>query len=192
MFENDHFDMYEPDIDKQPKYTSDVENAYIQSLRGQYYKGCANPLSGRSGTKAYFILENPKRSEVNLFLNKTIHSNLGEIPLIIRTFNCGIIYGGNLRESNCLSNANSNLCYKQPRGRILYGTEVNMSGEKCDYIFTVPKYESFKGAPKGSIIIAPGKAYIAEVCPLIEDANFAGVCSFGWWEERIDYNCCCD
>lgn len=192
MLEKDHFNMYGQDINKQPQYTSDVETAYIQSLRGQYYKGCAIPLSGISGANAYFILENPMHSGVNLFLNKTIHSNLCEIPLMIRTFNCGIIRSGNLNESKCLSTANSNLCYKQPLGRILYGTEVNMSGEKCDYIFTLPKYESFKGSPKGSIIIAPGKSYIAKVSPLIKGANFTGVCSFGWWEESIKCNCSCD
>lgn len=185
MIEKNHFDISQQKVAKQPYYTADVETAYIQSMKGQYYKGCAEPISGVNGEKAYFILENPENSGVNLLLNKTIHANLGTTPLMIRTFNCGKIYCGNLHESKCVSNANSNLCQKKPYGRILYGTKVNISGEKCDYIFTTKQFESFKGSPKGSIIIAPGKVYIAEVSPLIKGTTFTGVCSFGWWEEKI-------
>lgn len=169
-------------------YVADVRRGYVQTKAGIYYKGTAIPVCGKANEKAYFILANPEDSGVNVFLNKTLHSNLGDSPVGIRTYLCAIPKG-RVECSNDITNSNTYKCNKKSKAKIFSGKDLCIAGGDSNYIFTVKGYETFRGSPNGCMLLAPGKCYIAELNSLIDCKGIKGVCSFAWWEEELERDC---
>ncbi len=173
----------------EPEFVCDLHNGYIQTLQACYYKGTSRILSGGSTDRSYFILENPKDSCVNVFLNKTMHSNLSSSPIAVATWLCTRVKG-ELRVSECIDNTNTYFMEKPSKARILYGREIIAKEVNVNCRFSVEPYGIFVAQPAGSILLAPGKCYIAEAQALEGGLGFDMVSSLSWWECPVK-NCEC-
>lgn len=161
-------------------------NAYQKNKLGYYFRcECgAIPCSFEDG--GYFILANPKNSEVNLFLNVSYNTNLSEIPLQASAYYFGKIKG-DLKETKKIISGNP---YTKDtiksKAKIFYGFDAELLRGVNTYTFSIEPFSTFKDIPSGSIIIPPGYIHIVKVCSSYE--NKTGLCcaSFAWWEKSID------
>lgn len=165
----------------EPEFVCDLQNGYIQTLQANYYQGTSRILSGGSMEKSYFVLENPKDSGVNVFINKTLHSSLSSAAIVVTTYLCSRVRG-ELRVSECIDNTNTYFCKKSPKARIVYGREVMFKDNDANARFSIAPYGIYTAMPSGSILLAPGKCYVAEAEALEGSLGFDIVSSLGWWE----------
>ena len=92
---------YEPNYET--KYTCDISNGYIQSKNLSLFQGVSEELDcGGNSTfeYAYFLLTNPNKSNVNIYVKNSLISNLSPNPIIVRVFYCVEYVVGNLEKSN--------------------------------------------------------------------------------------------
>ncbi|MBE5960647.1 MAG: hypothetical protein E7256_04565 [Lachnospiraceae bacterium] len=166
---------------REPEFVCDLHNGYIQMLQACYYQGTSRILSGGSMERSYFVLENPKDSNVNVFINKALHSNLSSSAIAVTTYLCSRVKG-ELRVSECIDNTNTYFSKKQAKARIVYGREAIFKENNANTRFSIPPYGIYSAIPSGSIVLAPGKCYVAEAEALEGSLGFDMISSLGWWE----------
>ncbi len=171
-----------PADDSNPYYVTTLSDAYVQTRLGQYYKGCSQPMKGRCKDKLYCVLYNPINSGRNLYINKVIHSNLSSTPCSIKSY-LGRAYTERLYENRTIENANPDMRYLQPCGRLFYGECFKPKNLHPNFYTIVPGMTSNRGTPSGSIIVIPGESYIAEFEGFGGASPFKVVSTLCWWEE---------
>ncbi|MBE5960646.1 MAG: hypothetical protein E7256_04560 [Lachnospiraceae bacterium] len=173
----------------EPEYTNDMSNGYDQTLRGCYYKGSCEPLFLTIGERAYFILENPKNSGVDVFVNRGIYMNASPAPILVNLYLTAHVKGeiGCCRDVN---NANTYFEKKDAGARILGGRNLLLKGGEANTRFALAAYTTHVIDVNGSILLAPGKCLVVEMASLIPEMNASVVSSFAWWECRTEESEC--
>lgn len=174
---------------REPCYAADVGAGYHQTKAGIYYKAQAATQTGNCSDHVFFVLENPRNSGVNIFINKIVLANLSDTPLQIVSYLCGTVKDDIMLSYN-VHNTNTYFCCDKPAGKVYSGKNLNIHSEGSDFLLVASSYQTLMGTPSGSILLAPGKCYIAKVTPL-QSKEFKCACSFAWWEEDAHPHCPC-
>ena len=177
---------YEPNYEA--KYTCDISNGYIQSKNLSLFQGVSEELDcGGNSTfeYAYFLLTNPNKSNVNIYVKNSLISNLSPSPIIVRAFYCVEYVVGNLEKSNFITITNSNSSGTLPQGKILFGNDLEKVSGIYGQNLIISPYNMFNFAENGGIIISPGFSYLFEISCVNIDITSNFTMSFSWWEENM-------
>ena len=168
------------------KSISDVSNGYIQSKNLSLFNGVSEEMDcGGNSTfeYAYFLLSNPNKSSVNIFVKNSIISNYSSNPIILKVYYCVEDIIGNLESSNYITIVNSNSCGSIPNGRIFFGNDLDKIYGIYGQNIIVPPYNSYNFCENGAIVISPGFSYLFEIAPINKEITSNFAMSFSWWEE---------
>ena len=170
------------------EHVSDISNGYIQSKNFSLFNGVSDDMycGGNSTFEyAYFLLSNPIKSKINIYVKNSIITNHSHSPLIIKIYYCVEDIVGKIESSNffCISNSNSSGTI--PQGKIFFGNELDKIYGVYGQNLIVPSYNSYNLNENGSIVISSGFSYLFEVIPINSDITSNFVMSFSWWEESI-------
>ena len=169
----------------EPEYTNDLANGYDQTLRGCYYKGTCEPLFLAMEERAYFILENPKNSGVDIFVNRASYMNMSPAPILVNLYLSDKAKGEIIPCKN-VSNANTYFYKREAAGDLLCGRNLMLKGKEANCRFALSAYTTIKTEESGAVLLAPGRCLIAEMASLIPEMNAGAVSSFRWWECRTE------
>lgn len=175
-------------VPSQLNYSCDISNGYIQSKDLALFNGVSDEMDcgGNSTFEcAYFLLSNPKKSNVNIFVKDYIISNLSSNPIVSKIYYCVEDIVGNLTSSTNISISNSNSSGSMPKGKIFSGNDIEKIYGIYGQNLIVPPYNMYRCHENGAIVISPGFSYLFEVKPIDKDVASDTVLSFSWWEEPL-------
>lgn len=180
--------MVNSQIPSQLNYSCDISNGYIQSKNLSLFNGVSEEMycGGNSTFEyAYFLLSNPKKSNVNIYVKNSIITNLSPSPIISKVYYCVEDVAGNLDSSNNATITNSNSSGSIPAGRIFFGNDVEKIYGIYGQNLIIPPYNMHTSNENGGIVISPGFSYLFEIIPVKEEVTSNFVMSFSWWEEPM-------
>lgn len=169
-------------------YSCDISNGYIQTKNLSLFNGVSEEMDcGGNSTFdcAYFLLSNPKKSNVNIYVKSSIISNLSSSPVISKIYYCVEDVIGNLENSSNTTITNSNSCGSMPTGKIFFGNEIEKIYGIYGQNLIISPYNMHTSNENGGIVISPGFSYLFEISPVKEEITSNFVMSFSWWEEPL-------
>lgn len=175
-------------IASQISYSCDISNGYIQSKNLVLFNGVSEEMyCGGNSTfeNAYFLLVNPKRSNVNIYVKNSIITNLSSSPIISKIYYCVEDVVGSLDSSNNITITNSNSSGRISSGEVLFGNDMEKIYGIYGQHLIVPPYNMYTSNENGSVVLSPGFSYLFEISPINEEIISNFVMSFSWWEEPI-------
>lgn len=177
-----------PEATSQIKYSCDISNGYMQTKNLALFNGVGDEMDcGGNSTfeYAYFLLCNPKKSHVNIYVKNSIISNLSANPIITKVYYCVDDVIGNLESSSNTTIINSNSSGTIPSGKILFGNDLeNIHGIYGQNLIISP-YSMHISNENGGVVISPGFSYLFEISPINKEITSNFVMSFSWWEEPM-------
>lgn len=176
------------EVHSQLNYSCDISNGYIQSKNLSLFNGVSEEMDcGGNSTfeYAYFLLSNPKKSNVSIYVKNSIITNLSPSPIISKVYYCVEDVAGNLDSSNNTTITNSNSSGSMPTGRIFFGNDVEKIYGVYGQNLIIPPYNMYTSNENGGIVISPGFSYLFEISPVKEEITSNFVMSFSWWEEPM-------
>lgn len=177
-----------PNIPSQLSYSCDISNGYIQSKNLSLYNGVSEEMDcGGNSTfeYAYFLLSNPNKSNVNIYVKNSIITNLSSSPIISKVYYCVEDVIGNLESSNNTTITNSNSSGSMPMGKIFFGNDIEKVFGIYGQNLIIPPYDMYVSNENGGIVISPGFSYLFEIAPVNEEITSNFTMSFSWWEEPL-------
>lgn len=166
----------------------DISNGYLQSKNLMLFNGVSEEMDcGGNSTfdYAYFLLSNPQKSNINIYVKNSIISNLSSSPIVSKIYYCVEDVIGNLESSNNISITNSNSNGSMSFAKIFFGNDVEKIYGIYGQNLIIPSYSMHNSYENGSIIISPGFSYLFEIIPINKEISSNFVMSFSWWEEPI-------
>lgn len=176
------------EIPSQLNYSCDISNGYIQSKNLTLFNGVSEEMDcGGNSTfeYAYFLLSNPQKSNINIYVKNSIITNLSSSPIICKIYYCVEDVIGNLDSTNNTTITNSNSCGSMPVGKIFFGNDVEKIYGVYGQNLIIPAYNMHLSNENGGIVISPGFSYLFEILPVNQEITSNFVMSFSWWEEPI-------
>ena len=168
------------------KYTGDVSNGYVQSQNLCLFNGVSEEMDcGGNSTfeYAYFLLTNPVKSNINIYVKNSIITNLSSNPIITKVYYCVEDVVGNMESSSYISITNSNSSGTMPKGKIFFGNDMDKIYGTYGQNLIISPFSMYNAFENGSIVISPGFSYMFEVSPINQEVISNFVMSFSWWEE---------
>lgn len=175
-------------ITSQISYSCDISNGYIQSKNLALFNGVSEEMDcGGNNTfeNAYFLLVNPKRSNVNIYVKNSIITNLSSNPIIAKIYYCVEDVVGSLDSSNNITITNSNSSGRISSGKILFGNDMEKIYGIYGQNLIVTPYNMYTSNENGSVVLSPGFSYLFEISPINKEIISNFIMSFSWWEEPI-------
>lgn len=176
------------EIPSQLNYSCDISNGYIQSKNLALFNGVSEEMDcGGNSTfeYAYFLLSNPKKSNVNIYVKNSIITNFSSSPIISKIYYCVEDVVGNLDSSTNTTITNSNSRGSMPAGKIFSGNDVEKIYGVYGQNLIIQPYNMHTSNENGGIVISPGFSYLFEISPVKEEITSNFVISFSWWEEPM-------
>lgn len=176
------------EIPSQLNYSCDISNGYIQSKNLVLFNGVSEEMDcGGNSTfeYAYFLLSNPKKSSVNIYVKNSIITNLSSNPVVSRIYYCVEDIIGNLESSKNITITNSNSNGSMPMGKIFFGNDIDKIFGIYGQNLIISPYNTFISNENGGIVISPGFSYLFEISSVNKEITANFVISFSWWEEPI-------
>lgn len=170
------------------KYTCDISNGYIQSQNLSLFQGVSEELDcGGNSTfeYAYFLLANPKKSNVNIYVRNSIISNFSANPIIVKISYCVEDVVGHLEKSSFITITNSNSSGTLPHGKILFGNDLDKIYGIYGQNLIIAPYSMYNCNENGGVVISPGFSYLFEISSVNIDITSNFTTAFSWWEEDI-------
>ena len=180
--------MVNSEVPSQLNYSCDISNGYIQSKNLSLFNGVSEEMDcGGNSTfeYAYFLLSNPKKSNVNIYVKNSIVTNLSPSPIISKVYYCVEYVAGNLDSSNNTTITNSNSSGSMPGRQALSGNDVEKIYGIYGQNLIIPPYNMHTSNENGGIVISPGFSYLFKILPVKEEITSNFVMSFSWWEEPM-------
>lgn len=176
------------EVYSQINYSCDISNGYMQSKNLVLFNGVSDEMycGGNSTFEyAYFLLCNPKKSNVNIYVKNSIITNLSSSPVISKIYYCVEDIVGNLESSKNTTITNSNSNGSIPVGKIFFGNDFEKIYGIYGQNLIISPYNMYASKENGSIVISPGFSYVFEISPVSNESTSNTVMSFSWWEEPI-------
>jgi len=181
--------------DLDSKYLTKSVNVPIElyeSLKGKYFIGYADNLTFGTGTSAWARLYNPPYSGVNLFVNVWTVTDVSEAP-IRAEFWFNADPPGTPSESGLVTPSNTAF-RPTPIPKIRLQQASNVEGDPTGgvkaFVRRAEPEVTLVESENGKLIFPPGGNFLVFLStPEFPEAQASGRVAFGWWEEKIPYNC---
>lgn len=182
--------MYSPD--KSIKKEVSIPYPLYQSEKGKYFIGQTPTLNGENH-RALIALNNPSKSNVNIYVNAITVTNISELNISSEFYlRSNLSFEKTSKSVSC-----ANLAVvpaPKPKAKIKYQTTTTEPPKDGVDIFSriVSPYSTLV-IDGGQIIISPGQSLIVYLGGFLPIEFNSTKVAFGWWEERIcEYcDCCC-
>lgn len=168
--------------------TCDISTGYIQSKNLSLFKGVGDEMYCGGNTTfeySYFLLSNPKDSNVNILVQNSTITNYSNYPISSKVYYCVEDIMGSLDCSNNITITNSNSRGKKPHGKIYFGNDLDKVFGTYGHNLIISPYSMYKLNENGDIVISPGYSYLFEISPINAENDTTFIMSFSWWEESL-------
>ncbi|MGO4548385.1 DUF6143 family protein [Paenibacillus sp. 2TAB23] len=162
-----------------------VANSLHHSLQGKYFVGETDQLNPTDANRTWGALVNPLHSDVHLYLDLYVLSNLSDDKLVSQICFCSSLPSHGM-QSHEIASANLALHPAPlPLGQIQFGSGLDTTALAATPVSTrvIPSYSSISSEKAGHWIIGPGKAILFTLTSAMNHPAPA-VISVGWWEGR--------
>jgi hypothetical protein len=168
----------------EPVSVVNLTNPLNKSLQGKYFLGETDQLNPTDSNRTWGALINPPNSDVHLYLDIYVLSNLSDDKLVSQICFCSSLptHG---KQSHEVSTANLTLNPRpMPRGQVQFGSGLDTTALAAIPVSTrvIPAYSSVSSEKAGHWIIGPGQAILFTLTSSMNHPAPA-VISIGWWEE---------
>lgn len=166
-----------------------IEYPLSQSQKGHYFIGQTPILTGPN-SQAIAALVNPRRSNVNIYLNAITVTNISD-----KNFSAEIYLRSTPLKSDpspYVSCTNVTIVPPpKPNGEVKFNNTVTNPPSNGVSIFSriAPGF-STTVIDGGQIIIPPNSCILVYLGGYLPVEFDSAIVAFGWWEERINKSCC--
>lgn len=175
-----------------PKEVVVLSDAVYHSYLGSYFLGQTDMINFGGSYNAWGALVNPKRSNINMFLNAYTISNFSDEPFTAEGWLSSILPGESIVSRHFAAGNQAIYPLSQPMVNIMSASNVtNKTPTGGIYTFTrrvEPNQTLTKHDFQGMYIIPPGSSFALFFLSPGEE-HVQSRLAFGWWEERIDRGC---
>lgn len=173
----------------EPAYTADVSDGYIQNLNCAYYRALTENVEFTCGESAVFVVYNPENSCVNLLISNLYYNNYSKYRLEGIFYLYGLPKGTLIPSTHIVNSNTSSGSNIKGLGELYSGKNIEVTNGEISRVIIIDPLATTRTDSTGSLLLAPGMAYILKV-RLLEETTDSVTFGFGinWWEEPISLN----